>query len=1646
LAKSKAATPARSRKKPEEDKSALTASKAAGALAEDSFDPLSLFHPVTAAWLRAVFERPTTPQRLGWPAIAKGDSTLILAPTGTGKTLTAFLWCIDKLMLQPAPADAHGCRVIYISPLKALAVDVERNLRSPLAGIKQMAERAGVAVREPRISVRTGDTPQSERARFRRDPAEILITTPESLYLLLTSGAAASLRSVETVIVDEIHALVPTKRGAHLAVSLERLQALVGRPIQRIGLSATQRPLEEVAQFLGGVEIATEASGRVAAPEPKMDLLTENVEALDALEPDWLANSPDTSNSSMPKFRPVTIINASGPKRLDLRIEVPVEDMARLGQAEELPSGPASQGPKRISIWTAIHPRLLELIREKQSTLIFVNSRRVAERLAGALNDLAQESIARAHHGSLAAAQRSEIEELLKAGRIRALVATSSLELGIDMGAVDLVIQIEAPPSVASGMQRIGRAGHHVGAVSDGIIFPKFRADLIACAAATRAMHEGLVESTRYLRNPLDVLAQQIVAIVAEPPEKPRAAKPGGKKLTPRSSSTGDPLEEEQESLPVDYDSLHRLIASSAPFATLSKAAFDGVLDMLSGRYPSDEFAELRPRITWDRVRNSLTPRQGAKSLAILNGGTIPDRGLYGVFLSSSKDKPVRVGELDEEMVFESHGGDTFVLGATTWRIDEITHDRVLVSPAPGEPGKMPFWHGEGPGRPLEFGRRIGAMVRELRGMERNAAVSRLTREHDLDPQAADNLMRFLVDQEIATTEVPDDRTIVIERCRDEMGDWRVCVLTPFGSRIHAPWAMAVSGRLRSAGQVDVETLWTDDGFVLRFPETAEPPDVDILMLDAVEATDLVLRQLGSTALFAAKFRESAARALLLPRRRAQGRAPLWQQRKRAYDLLAVASRYASFPMLLEAYREILRDVFDMPAFLEVLRGIASRSIRVHVADTRTPSPFAASLLFGYAANFIYDGDAPLAERRAQALTIDQDQLRDLMGDADLRELLDAAAIEEVEEQLQALDENYRAKNVDGIHDLLLRVGDLTRAELARRSVGVDVDAAAAKLIRARRALEVQVLGEKRLIAIEDAAKFRDALGIPLPPGVPKVFLEPIAEPQLEILKRYARTRGPFTVDEAAARFGWNPQSAQSGLRTLVHAGRLVEGNFRPGGIHREWCDADVLRTIRRKSLARLRKQVEPVEQQTLSRMATHWHGCLHRRRGLDAVLDVVDQLQGAPLPASVIEREIFPARVAGYQASDLDTLIGAGEVVWCGVEPIGETDGRIALYLADKIAELHTPAIAKVQVNPSENPLGEKQRNILNLLTTRGAMFFGALHEALGGGYPGETIDALWGLVWAGRVTNDTFHALRAYMARRASTRSSSRQHAQSNFRSRRTLAPSAQGRWTLVDSAAPAEISPTIRSHAVALHLLKRHGVVTRETMGLENIVGGFSAVYDVFKALEESGRVRRGYFVAALGGAQFALPSAIDLLRSLRADRAPEKAEMLCLAATDPANLYGSVLRWPSTSSLVEVNAEPDAPESEPAREGNARMLARAAGARVILRNGELVAYMRRNNPNLIVFLAADEPDRSHMARDLANFLVELGQQDLQASGSGRPAGLLLATINDVPIAEHFLSRFLLDAGFHASPMGFHLRRSLLAPMAHEAAGSAPAREVQ
>ena len=1484
-------------------------------------DALELFHPAVAEWFRHSFPEPTPPQAQGWPAIAQGRSTLILAPTGSGKTLTAFLWCINRLMFEAAPDRGRRCRVLYVSPLKALAVDIERNLRAPLAGIANRAAARGDVYQSPAIAVRTGDTPAIERARFQRDPSDILITTPESLYLLLTSNAREALRSVDTVIIDEIHALVPTKRGAHLALSLERLESIrltAASTLQRIGLSATQRPLDEVARFLGGA-------------------------------------TADSSASSTVSYRDVAIIDTSQKKRLDLTIEVPVEDMARIGQAEAIPSGPAAQGQVRSTIWTAIHPRLLELIRAHRSTLIFVNSRRIAERLASAINELAGETLVRSHHGSVARAQRIEVEDRLKAGLIRGLVATSSLELGIDMGAIDLVIQIEAPPSVASGIQRIGRSGHTIGEASRGIIVPKFRGDLVACAAVTRAMHDARVESTRYPRNPLDVLAQQLVAMVSAEQWK--------------------------------VDDLFDAVRRAAPFAELGRSVFEGVLDMLSGRYPSDDFADLRPRLTWDRIDNVVTARDGAKRIAVTNGGTIPDRGLYGVFLVGQHGPGARVGELDEEMVFESRVGETFLLGASSWRIEQINHDRVLVSAAPGEPGKMPFWKADSIGRPLELGRAVGALVRALVAMPPSTAIERLIGQHDLDAQAAENLLRYLSDQIAAAGVVPDDRTVLIERCRDELGDWRVCVLSPFGSRIHAPWAMAVVERVRAEVGLDVETMWTDDGFVVRFPETEDPPDPRLLVPAAEEVEALVLNQLGGTAMFAAKFREAAGRALLLPKRRAGGRTPLWQLRKRAADLLAVASRFGSFPIVLETYRECLRDVFDMPALVETLGRMERREIRVATVDSTVASPFAAALLFGYVANYLYDGDAPLAERRAQALSIDQAQLRELLGEIELRELLDATAMAEVESELQHLHEDRRARTVDGVHDLLLRLGDLSVDEIDARA-NVDGRRAADELTKARRAISVTLRGQPRVVPVEYASRYRDGLGVPLPTGLPEAHLEAAPHAALDLVRRYARTHAPFTSTEVAERYGFGRLSVEALLKELAASGKVVEGEFRPGATGREWCDPDVLQSIRRRSLAKLRHQVEPVEPAVLGRLVTHWQGVVRRRRGLDALLDAVENLQGAPLIASILETEILPARVEGYQPSDLDALTTAGEVVWGGLEPLGEHDGRLALYLTDHVAKLRQPRA------PADLP--DRERLIVDHLARNGASFFAVLHEAAGGGYPGETVDAIWALVWNGVVTNDSLNAVRAFVRPPERSRRKAAQTARAarSFRSRRVAPPTAEGRWSLIAARLGAAITPTESTTALAQQLLSRYGILTREIAAAENVSGGFGAVYDILKALEDAGRIRRGYFASGVGATQFALPAALDLLRSFKEE--PEEPEVVVLAATDPANPYGTILRWPESTQGRDQRGP-----------------TRSAGSLVVMVNGTLAAYISRGARQLLAFLPDDEPAQASTARALASTLARIG--------------LLVHEINGLPASQHPLAPYLIEAGFSPSAMGFQIRHA-------------------
>jgi ATP-dependent Lhr-like helicase len=1520
--------------------------------------PAELFHPAVREWFEAVFPGPTKPQLRGWPAIARGESTLILAPTGTGKTLAAFLWCIDRIMFAPVPTKEQRCRVLYISPIKALAVDVERNLRAPLVGIAQAAKRMGTKFHEPTVAVRSGDTPPAERARFLRHPADILITTPESLYLLLTSNARETLRSIETVVIDEIHALVPSKRGSHLALSLERLEHLCARKLQRIGLSATQRPLEEVAHYLGGVDVTrvTEEVPLVAA------------ETLPESEGDGAAII----------YRPVTIIDASEPKRLDLRVEIPVEDMTRLDEVELLPSGPASQGPVRPSIWSAIHPKLLELIRGHRSTLIFVNSRRLAERISGAVNELAGEILVRAHHGSVAVAQRKEIEDRLKLGTLRGLVATSSLELGIDMGAIDLVVQIESPSSVASGMQRVGRAGHHVGAISSAVIYPKYRADLVACAAITRAMYEGNVESVRYPRNPLDVLAQQVIAMVS---------------IEPWSVAE-----------------ILKVVRSAAPYAGLTRASFDGLLDMLSGRYPSDEFAELRPRLTWDRLANKLTTRQGARQVSIINGGTIPDRGLYGVFLAGAT-KGARVGELDEEMVFESRAGDTIILGASTWRIENISHDRVLVSPAPGEPGKMPFWHGDTVGRPAEFGEKIGRMTRELLGLPRPVAFSKLVDEHSLDTNAAENLLRYLEDQVAATQRVPSDEDIVMEICRDEIGDRRVCILTPFGNRVHAPWCMAVSAKLRSERGLEVESMWSDDGFVLRVPDSDAALEFDDFVLSPVELKELVLRQLGSTSLFAAKFREAASRALLLPKRRAGMRAPLWQQRKRAADLLAVASRYPSFPIILETYRECIRDVFDLPAAAAVLAKIQRGEIRLTRVESDKPSPFAGSLLFSYIANYIYDGDAPLAERRAQALSIDQSQLEELLGDTDLRELLDPAALDEVEAKLQALEPDYQARHVDGLHDLLLKLGDLSEPEIAKRSSGPEVAATLHELLSARRAVRVRITGESRAIPVEYASRYRDAFGTPLPPGLAEVFLEQTSDPLAEIIRRYARTHGPFTVGDVAARYQLEASAVESVLRTLHGQGKLLEGEFRPSGHHREWCDPEVLRQVRRKSLARLRREIEPVEQATFVRFSTRWQGVTVPRRGLDALLDTIEAMQGAAILASELETEILPARILDYQPAYLDTLMAAGEVTWVGVEQIGDRNGRIALYLTESLPLLR---LNEAQQPAAQTPNTERAEKIAEFLGCQGASFFSEIHAACGAGFPGDTIDALWELAWSGRITNDTFYPLRKLLRpddrKRKSESFEDERPGSPGYLRRlrsRTASGQAHGRWSLLTQRISVELTPTQWSANIAQQLLQRHGIIMRESAIAENIPGGYNTVYPALKTMEDSGWVRRGMFVAGMGAAQFAMPAAVDMLRSLRID--PASPEVIHLAATDPANPYGSLIPWPKATGETQEAAIQHS-------------MARTSGASVILINGQLAAFLRRRNPALRIFLPESEPERSQFARELAKKLAEVAIRR-----QSRRQGLLISEINDAPAREHFLAPHLEDAGFVNTVLGYQMRRS-------------------
>ncbi|MCL4232407.1 MAG: DEAD/DEAH box helicase [Dehalococcoidia bacterium] len=1456
---------------------------------------LSPFSPVARAWFQDTFAQPTRAQELGWKAIATGEHTLLLAPTGSGKTLAAFLWCLDRLATRPEAPLARGAAVLYVSPLKALTYDIERNLRAPLAGLRIAAAREGVPVPGITVATRTGDTPTREREDIRRNPPDILITTPESLYLMLTSRARDALRTVGTVIVDEIHTMAGTKRGAHLALSLERLEHLTGQPFQRIGLSATQRPLEEVARYLGG-------------------------------------------------DRPVRIVDAGASRELDLAVIVPVEDMSRPGD-NELVHGPSADGrdiEARSSVWPAIYPRLLELVQAHRSTLIFVNNRRLAERLAARLNDLAGQELVLTHHGSMSRAQRTLVEERLKEGTLPGLVCTSSLELGIDMGAVDLVIQVESPGSVSRGLQRVGRAGHRVDLPSTGRIFPKFRGDLLECAVLTSRMRDGLIESTTVPRNPLDVLAQQAVAMCA------------------------------MDDWPLD--DLERLVRRTHSFSSLSREALESVLGMLAGQYPSDEFADLRPRITWDRETNVLSGRRDARSVAIVNAGTIPDRGLFGVFLGETGP---RVGELDEEMVYESRPGEVFILGASSWRIEHIGRDRVTVSPAPGEPGKLPFWKGDGIGRPLEFGRAIGAFTRELGRLPESEAASMLAADHDLDDLAIRNLLAYLSEQKQATGALPTDRTIVVERFLDELGDWRIVVLTPFGGRVHAPWALAIEALLARRSGFDVQAIWSDDGIAVRFAEGDELPPDSLLFPGPDEVEDLVVQQLANSALFASHFRENAARALLLPRRRPGSRTPLWAQRLRSANLLAVASQYGSFPIVLETYRECLRDVFDLPGLVEVLTAIRSRTIHVAHAETAQASPFARSLLFDWVAAYMYEGDAPLAERRAQALALDRALLSDLLGDGDLRELLDADAIDDTEAALQWLSAGRRARNADHLHDLLRQVGDLALHEIeARVASPPEVPAWLAELESGRRACRIRVAGEERWIAIEDAGRYRDALGANPPPGVPEAFLKPSPRALESLLSRYARTHGPFVAAGPAGRWAIPEPLALASLRELETGGTILHGDFRPGRVGREWCDPGVLRTLRKRSLARLRREVEPVDGAACARFLLSWHGIGSDAGGPERLREVLSQLEGLPLPASVYERDVLAARVPGYEPRMLDELCAAGEFTWVGRGALGRDDGRVAFFRRERL-----PLLAPVATEP---PVGEIPAAILGALRGKGALFFrdlvGAARAPLR-----EVLDALWDLAWAGFVTNDTFGPVRALAwPRDGRVRP---------YRGTGSLIPAeAAGRWSLVSTPAA---TPTERAHALAGSLLERYGVVTRECAATEGLPGGFSSVYPVLKAMEESGRVRRGYFIEGLGGAQFALPGAVDRLRAGR--EAPRDETAVVLAAIDPANPYGAMLPWP-----LRVPNGRSTPQ-------------RAAGASVALVSGEPVLYLERSGRGLLTFPAAEESAKLELALSAL----------FQSVALSRRRSLTIERIDGEPAAGAAFAPALLGAGFVPGYKGLVLR---------------------
>ncbi len=1581
-------------------------------------DVLERFGPATQDWFRGAFHAPTDAQKGAWQAISAGKHALVVAPTGSGKTLSAFLWAIDRVFhdkaaASPAPVPASGrkkrtdaappaTRILYISPLKALGVDVERNLRSPLVGIGQSARRLGLSVPDVTVGVRSGDTPAGDRRKLVQTPPDILITTPESLYLMLTSRAGETLRDVHTVIVDEVHAVAATKRGAHLAVSMERLDALRrsfapdAAPAQRIGLSATVRPIDEVARFLGGAEpveiVAPKASkafdmkvvvpiGDMLNPPPPPSPFSSDGDGdgawtepgAEAIDEDWFADGQ--SSGSRPR--------ASG----------------------------AGETEMTGSVWPHVEEAIVDRILLHRSTIVFCNSRRLAERLTGRLNEIYSERLgldlpdqtvpaammaqagatagadpvlAKAHHGSVSKEQRAQVEEELKSGVLRCVVATSSLELGIDMGAVDLVIQVEAPPSAASGLQRIGRAGHQVGEVSRAALFPKHRGDVLHTAIVTERMLAGQIEAIAIPQNPLDILAQQTVAAAAIGP--------------------------------VDVEGWYETLKRSAPFRSLPRSAYEATLDLIAGRFPSDEFAELRPRVVWDRDLGVLTGRPGAQHIAVTSGGTIPDRGLFGVFIAGESQN-ARVGELDEEMVYESRVNDVFTLGTTSWRIVEITHDRVNVLPAFGQPGKVPFWHGDGIGRPAALGEARGTFSREVSAAKPDKAGSRL-REAGLDEFAQDNLLAYLAEQREATGTLPTDRQLTVERGRDEVGDWRVILHSPYGMQVHAPWALAVNARIRERLGVDGSAVASDDGIIARIPDaTAEPPGADLFVFDPDELDQIVTEEVGGSALFASRFRECAARALLMPRRNPGKRTPLWQQRQRSAQLLEVARRYPTFPIILETLREVLQDVYDVPSLLRLMRGIGERRIRLIETEPAQPSPFARDLLFGYVGAFMYEGDSPLAERRAAALSVDPALLSELLGKVEMRELLDPDVIAQFEREAQRLDPERRARGLEGVADLLRLLGPLDAAEVAARlesaveangagapnATEAEASALLAALVSARRAISVTIAGITRIAAIEDAGRLRDALGAPLPVGIPTAFLEPVADPLGDLVARYARTHGPFTADAAADRLGVGVAVARLTLQRLESQGRVTSGFFLPESSatarpdDAEWCDTEVLRRLRMRSLAAIRGSVEPVPQHAYARFLPVWQHVTRPLEGIDGVAAVVEQLAGVPIPASAWESLVLPARVADYTSGMLDELTATGEVVWSGHGSLPGRDGWIALHPADAV-----PLTLALPDEAEEVAPGSLDAQLLAALAGGGAYFAAQLRQSTGAENEQSVVDALWRLTWAGLVTNDTFAPVRALISGGSQAHRVSRRTPRARLyrgAAVRTVAasvparpPAIGGRWSLLPAAEP---DAALRATATASLLLDRYGVVTRGAVQSEGVPGGFAQTYRVLAGFEEAGHCRRGYVIEKLGAAQFAASATVDRLREFAGLSDPPPLRAVTLAATDPANPYGAALAWP-------------------ALEGVSHRPGRKAGALVVLVDGALTLYLERGGKSALAF-TGDESALAAATRDLA-----------ATARARRLDTLTIEQVNGAFVYGTDVGKTLRGAGFVESPRGLTLRR--------------------